>query len=118
MTDKVDGTSKQSEALVGDLDFFTVSTTSNIASDGAIGDADQDLFDKFVEVISQKGQPVLMSAVDSNAFNFAVEHNSLWTESGADDAKAETLKTVLEAIPGAGTVTVLYSASLPPVPAP
>lgn len=116
MTEKVDGTSFQRESLVGNLDFLTIVTDATITSSGEVGDAAQDLFDQYVEVISQKAQPVLMSPVTGgNTFNFAVEHNSLWTETGADDVKAITLKEELEAIPGAGTVTVTFSNYLPTV---
>ena len=112
MTEKVNGTSTAGEFFNRDLDFFTVSSTAVLASDGAVGDAAQDLFDQHVEVISQKAQPIILTSVSGTGpyvFSFAVEHPGLWTEAGATDPKAESLKDVLEALPGAGTVTVTYS---------
>lgn len=115
MTEKVNGTSTAGEFFNRDLDFFTVSTNAALASDGAVGDADQDRFDAFVEVISQKAQPIILTGVTGSGpyvFNFAVEHGKLWTEAGATDPKAESLKTALEALPGAGTVTITYSSTI------
>ena len=115
MTDKVNGTSTAGEFFNRNLDFFTVSTTAVLASGGAVGDADQDLFDAFVEVISQKAQPIILTGVTGAGpyvFNFAVEHSVLWTEASATDPKAESLKDTLEALPGAGTVTITYSSTI------
>lgn len=110
---KVDGVSGPAETLVGNLDFFTIATTSALASDGAIGDTDQALFDKFIETISMKAQPIILSAVTGGTtFKFAVEHTGMWSESGATDSKAVSLKTKLEELPGAGTVTVTFAETL------
>lgn len=110
---KVDGVSGPAETLVGDLDFFTIATTGSLASDGAVGDTDQALFDKFVETISMKAQPIILSAVTGgNTFKFAVEHTGMWTESGATASNAVSLKTDLEALPSAGTVTVTFAEAL------
>ncbi len=109
---KVDGASGPAESFVGDLDFITVtvggSGPGSIRSDGSPGidtdgnpnDDEQHLFDKLVEAISQKAQPIILTGgtTGTSAFNVVVEHSTLWTESGATDAKAESLDTVLEAI--------------------
>jgi len=109
---KIDGASGPAESFSGDLDFITVtvggSSPGAIRSDGSPGidengdanDEQQHLFDKLVEAISQKAQPIILTGGGSgtSAFNVVVEHSTLWTESGATDAKAESLDTVLEAI--------------------
>lgn len=108
-TNKVDGVSQPAETLVGDLDFFTVtvggSGPGTVRSDGSAGldangvpnDAEQFLFDKIIEAISQKAQPVLLTGgqTGTTVINVAVEHTTLWTEAGATDGKAETLDTVI-----------------------
>ena len=108
-SNKVDGTANPAESLVGDLDFFTVTVSGSgpgtYRSDGAAGidtdgvpnDAEQFLFDKIIEAISQKAQPVLLTGgtTGSTVINVAVEHTTVWTEAGATDAKAETLQTVI-----------------------
>lgn len=109
---KVDGTSNPAESFSGDLDFITVtvggSGPGSVRSDGEAGvdedgvprDAEQHLFDKLVEAISQKAQPIILTGgtTGTSVFNVIVEHSTLWTESGATDAKAESLDTVLEAV--------------------
>lgn len=105
---KVDGTANPAESFNRDLDFFTVTVTGGLTfrSDGAAGlddagvpnDAEQYLFDKMVELISQKAQPIVLTGgtTGSTVFNFIVEHSKLWTEAGATDPKAESLDTVLQ----------------------
>ena len=109
---KIDGASGPAESFSGDLDFFTIniggSGPGSVRSDGSPGidtdgnpnDDEQHLFDKLVEAISQKAQPIILTGGGSNTtvFNVVVEHSTLWTEAGATDGKAETLDTVLEAI--------------------
>lgn len=105
---KVDGTANPAESFNRPLDFFTVTVTGGLTfrSDGPAGldddgvpnDAEQYLFDKMVELISQKAQPIILTGggTGSTVFNFVVEHPTLWTEAGATDPKAETLDTVLQ----------------------
>lgn len=109
---KVDGTANPAESFNRDLDFFTVEVTGGLKFrvDGAAGldddgvpvDAQQYLFDKMIELISQKAQPIVLSVVGSGVdrviFNFIIEHHGLWTEAlpAGPDPKAETLDTVLQ----------------------
>ena len=109
---KVDGASGPAESFSGDLDFITVTVggtgpgsvrtdgSPGIDEDGNPNDAEQHLFDKLVEAISQKAQPIVLTGgtTGTTVFNAIVEHNTIWTESGATDEKAESLDTVLEAI--------------------
>lgn len=108
-SNKVDGVSQPAESLVGDLDFFTVTiggtNPGTVRSDGEAGidvdgvpnDAEQHLFDKIIEAIGQKAQPVLLTGggTGTTVMNVAVEHTTVWTEAGATDAKAETLQDVI-----------------------
>lgn len=108
MASKVNGTTVSAESLSGDLDFFTVQTLVQISSTGAITDAPQIRFDKLVEKIQLRAQPVVLSAVATRTaaaseflgtnltsggetvyyFKFAVEHSDVWTESGNSDTKS------------------------------
>ena len=105
---KVDGTANPAESFNRPLDFFTVTVTGGLTfrSDGAAGldddgvpnDAEQYLYDKMIELISQKAQPIVLTGggTGSTVFNFIIEHPTLWTEAGATDPKAESLDTVLQ----------------------
>lgn len=117
MTDKVNGTTSAGEFFNRDLDFFTVSSVDALASDGAVGEADQDLFDQMVEVISQKAQPIILTAVTGSGpwvFNFVIEHPKLWSEVTGAGAAAESLKDLLEDLPdvGNGNITVTATETL------
>lgn len=104
---KVDGTANPAESFNRPLDFFTftVSGGPTWRTDGAAGlnddgtpvDAEQYLFDKMIELISQKAQPIVLTGgtTGSTVFNMIVEHPTLWTEAGATDPKAESLDTVI-----------------------
>jgi len=105
---KVDGTANPAESFNRNLDFFTVTVTGGLTfrSDGAAGldddgvpvDAEQYLFDKMIELVSQKAQPIVLTGGTTGAtvFNMIIEHSGLWTEAGATDPKAESLDTVLQ----------------------
>jgi len=110
---KVDGTANPAESFGRNLDFFTVTVTGGLTfradapagsagldDDGNPNNAEQYLFDKMIELISQKAQPIVLAVVGTGTgrtvFNFIVEHPTLWTESGNTDPKAETLDTVLQ----------------------
>lgn len=100
-----DGVSGPAETLVGDLDFFTVKTLVELQSDGGIDDDPQQRFDLLIEAIGLRAQPVVLSSVSMRPaeageflgtnqtsgsepvyyFKFAVEHSTLWTESGNTD---------------------------------
>ena len=100
-------TANPGESFNRNLDFFTVTVTggATFRSDGATGldsdgvpnDAEQYLFNKMVELIEQKAQPIVLTGgtTGSTVFNFIVEHPVLWTEAGATDLKAESLDDVL-----------------------
>lgn len=105
---KVDGTANPAETFNRPLDFFTLTVSGAGAtwrSDGAAGlddvgvpnDLEQYLFDKMIELISQKAQPIILTGggTGSTVFNFVVEHPTLWSEAGATDPKAESLDTVI-----------------------
>jgi len=109
---KVDGASGPAESFSGDLDFFTVTVGGTspgsvrsdgepgVDSDGNANDEEQHLFDKLVEAISQKAQPVILTGgtTGTTTFNVVVEHSTAWTEAGATDSKAESLETILQAV--------------------
>lgn len=110
---KVDGRASPAESFNRDLDFYTVVVTGGetfradgqspaLDSVGVPVNQEQYLFNKMVEVISLKAQPILLSIIGGlgtgrTTFNFVTEHRALWTEGGATDAKAESLDTVLTA---------------------
>lgn len=113
---KVDGTANAAESFNRPLEFFTVTVEGGLKfradgpqdprqpvldDDGVPNDTQQYLFDKMIELISQKAQPIVLSVVGSGAdrtvFNFIVEHPTLWKENPAvTDPKAEFLDDVLQ----------------------
>lgn len=137
MVVKVHGVSSQTEALTGNLDFFTVETIVAIDDTGVVGDATQDRYDEVIELINLKAQPIILTPIavdiasaafaaastavsplqDVNVFKFAVEHSAVWTESGATAAGAESLQTLFEGLAfftggAAQDVLVTYSGTL------
>lgn len=94
---KVNGYTKAGESLGSNLDFFTLTVTAatmSILPLDAGGDAtSQARLDKVVEVISLKGQPVIMAAPylsgSDHVFKFAIEHAGAWT---AADLKAAIIE--------------------------
>lgn len=120
MTTKVNGVATSAESLTGNLDFFTVQTLVEIKSDGTITEDAQKRFDKLVETINLRGQPVVLSGVGTriaeageflgtNAtaggetvyfFKFAVEHSGLWVEAGNTDEKAVSLAASFDGLLG------------------
>jgi hypothetical protein len=83
MVEKVHGSVNPGESLTGNLEFFTVTTSVNILTRDAGTAATQAALDKLVEVISLRGQPIIMGApfADSGSyvFKFAIEHAGAWT---------------------------------------
>jgi len=133
----VNSTANPAESFNRNLDFFTITVSGGTwRSDGVGGvdgenksapnDAEQYLFDLIIEGISQKTQPVVLTGggTGSTVLNFISEHTALWTEAGATDPKAETLKTVLDDMIAAASddddsqlfagvsVAIAYSATL------
>ena len=108
---KVDGTANPAESFNRPLEFFTITVTggltfrsdasaggSGLDDDGVPNDAEQYLYDKMIELISQKAQPIILTGggTGSTVFNFVVEHPTLWTENPVvTDPKAESLDVVL-----------------------
>lgn len=100
-------TSAPAESFNRNLDFYTITVAGQtFRSDGSTGldstgvpnDAEQYLFNKMIEVIEQKAQPIVLTGgtTGSTVFNFIVEHPTLWKEAGATDPKATNLKDDLE----------------------
>jgi len=107
---KVNGVARPGETLVGDLDFFTITVSGGtVRSDGAAGvsagvdlngvphDAESYLFTKIMEAVSSKTQPVILTGgpTGTTVINMVAEHNTVWTEAGATDPKAESMATVI-----------------------
>lgn len=102
MVDKVNGSVKAGEFLGRELDFFVFSGPVNILVKGdSQGNgnsantgtaATQTKLDKLVEVISLRGQPIIMGkpATDGTTYTlkFATEHTGAWT---AADLKAAAI---------------------------
>ena len=113
---QVDGVVQPAETFSGDLDFFTITIggsftggDSNSATMVANGAAGVDsvgvpkshpsmLLSLIVEVISQKGQPIILALSSSTVLNIVVEHSTMWTEAGASDSKAESLATAFQVV--------------------
>lgn len=70
---KVHGSAKAGEFLTGNLDFITVTT------DGAAGNDLKAKLDKVVEVISLRGQPIILGVATETELRFANEHTEAWT---------------------------------------
>lgn len=116
---KVNGRVAAGEFIGRNLDFFTFSSTVSIMPLSGGGNAvTQAAFDKLVEVVSLRGQPIILGAPYSAgggqfAVKFATEHTGHWT--------AATLKAaVIEHAPvdfalvvaNASVATVTLSAAL------
>lgn len=81
---KVNGGTVAGEALGRNLDFFVLSSTTNILPLSAAGNANsQKALDKLVEVISLCGQPVILGTPYASGSDyvvkFATEHTGAWT---------------------------------------
>ncbi len=115
MVEKVNGTAFAAENLTGNMDFFVVRTTLDITPTGNLEDASQVRFEKLIEAISTRTQPVVLGNVfmsdevapvadlpvtgaSSGAtvtvynFKFAMEHAEAWDNTGID--LADTLDGV------------------------
>lgn len=80
MTQKVNGHVAAGAHLGAALDFYTVTTTVDltVAPNGVFATG----LDKLIEVISLRGQPVIMAvsagANSSTVVKFAIEHTQAW----------------------------------------
>lgn len=85
MTDKVNGKAFSGEFLGKNLDFFIVTSATDITGAG-----NQALFDKVVETISLNGQPIILGAPtfasNASTLKFAIEHTGAWTSSALTTA--------------------------------
>lgn len=80
---KVNGATLAGEVLTLTMDFWTVTTSVSILTAGSVGGSavTQAALDKLVEVISLRGQPVILSAPTGTGpyvLKFAIEHVGSW----------------------------------------
>lgn len=112
MVEKVNGTARPVEHLTGNMDFFLVRTTLDITPTGNLEDESQVRFERLIEAISTRTQPVIMGNVYTSDetgpvadlpvaasgtvtvynFKFAMEHTEAWDNTGVD--LADTLDGV------------------------
>lgn len=80
---KVNGKSGAGEFVGRNMDFFVLTSTTNILALADGDAASQARLDKLVEVISLRGQPVILGTpyqVSSDyVVKFATEHTGAWT---------------------------------------
>lgn len=98
-SNKVNGHVATGEALTSALEFFTVSTTVNL-TDTANTVTGVTKLDKLVEVVAQRGQPVILGGVTGSGpyvLKFATEHKGSWNVTGnaAVDNSAVDLKAAI-----------------------
>lgn len=55
-------TSKPSEHLTGNIEYFTLFTTIDITSTGSYEDKSQRIFDNIISLISMRAQPIVLAA--------------------------------------------------------
>jgi hypothetical protein len=117
-SNKVNGHAFAGEHLTSNIDYFTVSTPVNLTAAVANGIS---ALDKLVEVVSLRGQPVIMGAVTGTGpyvLKFATEHKGSWNVSGdqvTDNSAADLKAAIIAHGVGFGfdaNTTVTVSASL------
>jgi hypothetical protein len=84
MVDKVNGNVRAGETLGRNLDFFVFTSPVNILPLAASGNTtSQAALNKLVEVISLRGQPIILGTpyLDGSDYvvKFATEHTGAWT---------------------------------------
>lgn len=108
MVEKVNGAAVPGEFLGKNLDFFVVRTTLDITPTGSLADASQMRFEKLIQTIATRAQPIVMGGVvvvDEVApvadlpstgalasgdpvqvftLKFAIEHTEAWDNTGID----------------------------------
>jgi len=126
ISNKVNGHVAAGESLTSALDYFTVATPV-ILTDVANTVTGVTKLDKLVEIVAQRGQPVILGAVSvgnagvqpaTSTLKFATEHKGSWNVTGnavvdtsAADLKAALIKDGVDFGFDANT-TVTVSASL------
>lgn len=108
MVEKVNGRVFAGEFLGGNLQFYTLTTAVNILPRDVVnGDqASQDRMDKVVEIISLRGQPIIMGAPVREGsspnftyvFKFALEHTGAWAVPSPNDLEG----SLINLLPGMG----------------
>lgn len=92
MVEKVNGRAFGGEFLTGNMQFLTVTTSIDIRTTGMVGASanSQARFDRLIEVVSQRAQPIILGGVTVDESNyvvtFAIEHLDVWTATGLRDA--------------------------------
>jgi hypothetical protein len=99
-TNKVNGHVASGEHLTSSIDYFTVSTTVDLANTAPIANNVQTALDKLIEIVAQRGQPVIQGAVSGTGpyiLKFATEHKGSWNVTGtqAVDNSAVDLKAAI-----------------------
>lgn len=126
MVDKVNGKVSAGEFLGRNLDFFVFTGPVNILTSSTTGGnaattgnaVTQAALDKLVEVVSLRGQPVIMGAPFFDAaagpglytVKFATEHNGAWT--GADLKTAAVANAPAYMAANASLITVTLATTL------
>lgn len=98
-SNKVNGHVASGEALTSALEYFTVVTPVNL-NDTANTVTGVTNLDKLVEIVAQRGQPVILGAPTGSGpytLKFATEHKGSWNVSGnaAVDTSAADLKAAI-----------------------
>jgi len=92
MVEKVNGRAFGGEFLTGNMQFLTLTTEVDIRTTGMSGasTASQARFDRLIETIATRAQPVILGAitVDESDYivTFGVEHKDAWTAASLVDA--------------------------------
>lgn len=108
MVEKINGAAVPGEFLGKNLDFFVVRTSLDITPTGSLADESQKRFEKLIETISTRTQPIVMgnvvvtdevapvadlpatlaagsgTTVQVYNFKFAMEHTEAWDNTGID----------------------------------
>lgn len=99
------------EFLGRNLDFYTVVSAdvdfTPVGLTGSAAATAQGLLNKMVEMIAQRGQPVILTLTDSKTIKFAIEHSSAWEAVGTS-----ALEDMLNASALFGTITVTFHSGL------
>lgn len=89
---KVHGKAAAGEFLTGNLDFIALET------DGAAANDLLAKLDKVVEVISLRGQPIILGQATASALKFANEHTEAWSAEALAQALLDHAGIVANAV--------------------
>jgi hypothetical protein len=79
-SNKVNGHAASGEHLTSNIDYFTITTPVDLAN-ATIANNVATALDKLIEIVSLRGQPVIMGTVQGTGpytLNFATEHFGSW----------------------------------------